>query len=139
MAYTAHDITSFMEKSFPSQDKNIMKNHSDVSLESGKTFFPQFIIGVTPQDPGVPAFEHYKLRMNERLKGINTEPHFVGWPFKWNELDDLKTVLGQLTAYFDVKLDVDKMTRSLEVTKNNSEWFYIVITVILYPVVTTIQ
>jgi len=134
MDITSEKIISCIEKDYPINAS--IKNYSDLKFWPEYKYLHQYIVGLTHQDKfgiGINAYEH---NMKNSLKGIDNKfIDFVQWPFRYDDLNDVKKVLNELSEYFSVELEIDEMVERLDVKKHKEETFFLVITVIKCPIV----
>jgi hypothetical protein len=134
MAYTSAEIISGVEKKFPLHQQIILKNGSDLRIGFQETYLNQFIIGLTPRDQFGYGIDHYEAFMRRELKEVTPRFKCLPWSFHDYETEEIRKVLQELSDYYQADLDIERMIKQT-IKRDNGDMYYVVITVIQYPIV----
>lgn len=135
MDTNSKEIIEYLEKKYQSQTVVEVKNLTDLNFSGHFQVLNQFIVGLTRKDHIGPGISHYEYRMKEQLKEMSNNVTCVPWPVYSDELDDVRTILSDLSEYLKVDIDAERMIANLKFSPHNRDLFYLVITVVQYPVV----
>src|SRR5688572_24096686 len=136
MAYNSKEIIAYIEKDYPTQGQHVaIKNCSDLKIESQIKPLNQYIIGVTPSDPLSNDIRHYESRMKQKLESASPYYKCLPWSFYGNEIEEMKTTLKELSEYFEANLDLDLMTKNINIKNDDRKMYFIVITIVQYPII----
>src|ERR1700744_4664596 len=127
MATTAKDIISGIHAKHPQGIHITIQNHNDDNIENKKATVYQYLIGITEGD-NEKEFEHYENRIKKSLTDISSHVECLGWIYRNEEIDEMEVVLKELTEYFNVDLDIEKMVR--EAKLKNPKYYYLIVTII---------
>jgi hypothetical protein len=130
MAYSSSEIISQIEKKYTNEVQPTIKNISDLNINKDPKLIYQYIFGVTIPDKYSEAiqFNWYEEKMRNELSSITKDLIFYGWPYHNDEIDDLKSVLNDLSDHFEANLDIDRMIKNAQ--KNTSDYYYLVVTIV---------
>lgn len=134
MEITAKKIISSIEEKHPPEQPLILRNVLDLNLEAMYSLAYQHIIGITKADSfgGVVSIDQYTRKMTSLIGQAGLKCECYGWPFKGYELEDAKKIVEDLSDYYKIKMNIDKMFRYQDI-RNDDEYWYIVITVVSIP------
>ncbi len=134
MPTTTTQILKAVLGKYPEKQKQHISNCSDKNIEGRIDTFHQYIFGVIPYvsfGPG--SIERYSDNIRQRLGNLPAELAISPWPFAEYEINELRTVLQDLSNHFQANLNVNEMVDHAIRTK--AEHYYIIITIIRTPVV----
>lgn len=134
MAYTGQDIIKAVTKNYPPTNSAI-HNGTDLAMTVGYSFFNQYILGLTEADRFTGDISSYQHWMGQQLKGINGQYDCLAYRFSGAEFDELIQSLREVAGYFNIDADIERMLRKANVKKEDGKYYYIVVTVVQYPVV----
>jgi hypothetical protein len=136
MATDSNTILASLVKNYPQElDHFAIKNCSDYNFNFNKQSIHQYILGVTPGDSGPTDTRSYQQSMRRSLENVSNDIHFVPWPYSGDEIAELKLALTGVSAALQLAVDVNRMIKELNVPRNGSGTFYLVVTVVTYTIV----
>lgn len=136
MEYNSKYIITEIEKEYR-QPENLVtiRNCSDLDLEEKVREGHQLLFGVTWRDPMQAACERYQDAMEKRLAALGFGCKFKAFPFPDEEINEVATILKELSVHFDADLDVDRMIRKLNIRRPKGETYFLVVTTVLIPII----
>lgn len=134
MDITAQKIIASIEEKHPPEQPLILRNVLDLNIEAMYSNAYQHIIGITKADSfgGVVTIDSYKRKMTSLMGQGGLRCECYGWPFKGYELEDAKKIVEELSDYYKIEMNINKMFRANDI-RNDDEYWYIVITVVTIP------
>lgn len=131
MALSSVKIIENIEKSYPKTDPVLIGNLTDYDIEEKIGLFNQYIIGVTPRDEFSNGIVNYNFDLAYKLDAMKASINPMRWPFNEEESDQIRLELKDLSEYFDVELDIERLMNDALKTKIHR--YYVVVTVVRIP------
>lgn len=136
MASTSEHIIKSLEKEFPRSEINIpLKDCVEYNFYFQTKEFYQYVIGVTPMDRISNDISMYQKNIQESLKDISANLKFQVHGYEGYDKELMETTLRELGEYFKIELDAKKIIKGLKIPGDDSGRYYIVVTIICYPIV----
>ena len=135
MTTNATDILAYLNKNYPQQEFVSVKNWPDINIETAVKLQTQFIFGVTNGDPFTPGISYYEEALKKKLNGKFQQIKCYPTAFERQQIPTMKTTLVELAEKLGVDLDPEKMIKKLNINEEGSGLYYIVVTIVQYPVV----
>lgn len=135
MSITSQEIIKSLQREFSEQYQVKIKNCTDLNIQINRKYAIQYIIGFTEGYGHSYDLDAYKASMEKLLADSRSEIKCFAWPFQVDELEEVRGVLNDLAEHFDIQIDLDTMIGRLEIKPTQNRQFYIVVTVVNYPVI----
>ena len=135
MSNTATAILAHLKKKYAQDELVMIKNCADSNIETSVKIQTQYIIGVTPSDKLSAGISNYEFAMQRKLATVSPNVFCPAWAFDAGEAAAMKTALTELAEKLGADLNVEKIMRQLNINKNGDGLYYIVVTVVQYPIV----
>ena len=133
MAYTSKEIIDYINHNYAPSQLGKLRNCSDLNLQAKVNYVYQYIVGVAANDPMGNDIRHYEQYLKDEVGDLaDNIIKSLPWSFNVDEIEELKSVLKDLSNYFEADLEIDKMIEKAKRIK--SELYYAVITVVSVPV-----
>lgn len=137
MAYSSETIIQGVLKHYPEPETIAIKNCTDLNLSEKVGTIHQYILGITEKDKFSGDVHHYENWIKKELSQINANIKCLAWMFEGDEIDELKSALVEVAEYFNSEIDIEKILTQNKIKKNANTSYFLVITVVQYPIIYT--
>jgi hypothetical protein len=131
------NIIEGIQKQFPLQQQNEIKNLQDLERGFDIKPFYQYIIGLTQKDPMGSGFDHYQNSLKRGFERFGFGISFFAWRFTAEEQAELKENMKNLAEAYNIEINIDYMISKLRI--RNGVDYFLVFSVVAIPIISEIK